>query len=56
MPIQYRSAIKKFVGLYYDVKSWQINVAPGTRPYKIVQDVKVHKGLKSGNPDLASKL
>jgi hypothetical protein len=56
MPIHYGLAIKKFFGLYYDEKSWQINVAPVTRPYKIVQDIKVRKGLKSRNPDLASKL
>jgi hypothetical protein len=56
MPIHYGSGIKKFFGLYYDEKLWQINVALGTRRYKIVQDIKVRKGLKSGNPDLASKL
>jgi hypothetical protein len=34
----------------------KINVAPGTMPYKIVQDVKVRKWLKTWNPNLASKL
>jgi hypothetical protein len=28
----------------------------GTKPYEIVQGTKVRKGLKPGNPDLASYL
>jgi hypothetical protein len=28
----------------------------GTKPYEIVQATKVRKGLKPGNPDLASYL
>jgi hypothetical protein len=33
-----------------------INFQTGTKPYEIVQATKVRKGLKPGNPDLASYL